>query len=465
MQPGYRTTPETEEERQEREDYFTQASRSRASQINTEDPGFLQNAVNTFNNINRMGADDEPLTYVNPETGEEQEVEVQNLQYTPAMAGKLGVGLNLPSAGNLIRAGIAGASAIGATHIGANMTDYLQRMSEQLEFDFDIDADGNVDTQTETQTETGGPSETPPGGPNRFQRFIKGMPGYGRIRNLVRFGGPLGVAGAGVAGTFNEGQDDPTAIDADQLEQDYYSNLPEFLQETPESVGRTREEEILENLALQERGVQESYSNLYARAMQDAFRRRAASTTPFTGISGGQQSQVQQALSAAEINQLGQIGADYSQMMRDIEGMRLAAPQQAREAELEQYAIQQQAIDRQLQTQQAIQQIMDSGLTDEQKAAQIAPLVNFDQQTIDALFADYEENQGQINWNTIAIGVGLGGLFGGTKGAAVGAVSGGAYEYGSRLAENVVAPALMDTDWFQRARVYLRSRYPNLVND
>ena len=65
-----------------------------------------------------------------------------------------------------------------------------------------------------------------------------------------------------------------------------------------------------------ERTAQESYSDLYQRAQQASFRRTQA--TPARGFTGGMEAQQQSAISAAEMQQIGNIGRAREQALREI---------------------------------------------------------------------------------------------------------------------------------------------------
>lgn len=80
---------------------------------------------------------------------------------------------------------------------------------------------------------------------------------------------------------------------------------------------------ILAQSQQQERTVQESYSDLYQRAQQASFRRRQA--TPSRGFTGGMEAQQQNAASAAEIQQLGNIGRGREEALREIRAGRQSA--------------------------------------------------------------------------------------------------------------------------------------------
>lgn len=80
---------------------------------------------------------------------------------------------------------------------------------------------------------------------------------------------------------------------------------------------------ILAQSQQQERTAQESYSDLYQRAQQASFRRQQA--TPSRGFTGGMEAQQQATLSAAEMQQLGNIGRSREQALREIRTGRQSA--------------------------------------------------------------------------------------------------------------------------------------------
>lgn len=84
---------------------------------------------------------------------------------------------------------------------------------------------------------------------------------------------------------------------------------------------------ILAESRAQERSTQESYSDMYAKMKQSAFRRRQA--TPSRGFTGGMEAQQQATLSAAEMAELGALGRSQEQALRDIRTGRQSAASNA----------------------------------------------------------------------------------------------------------------------------------------
>lgn len=346
----------------------------------------VRNFWESFQRVNTLGAsDEEPMMYTNPETGVTQEVERTNL-LTPI------VGLNAKNLG-------IGIPALGKAALGGT-------------------------------------------------KALAGKLGFsGLAGKLGLLGGGI-AAGLGLNQTFNDGAGEAPQATPEMFTTDPYGNLPAMFREDPETYGQSIEQDVLDVLQNQEVGLTESYSNLYARAMQDAYRRRAATTSPFTGVGGGQAEQARQTLSAAEIAQLGQMGQDYNQMMMDIEGMRLAAPQQAREAVLQQFGIQQQQQDLAVQRAQFIADIVNSDLPTEQKVQQIRPYLTGTPEEIEAainrMFEEQEASQGWINWNSVLTATGAGAIYGSSSLPGPGTVAGALIAGGLSIANQ----ARQEYDWF-----------------
>lgn len=320
MNPGYRVPAQSEEEQKQREDYYKKARASRTNEIQPMDQQELARA---------QAEGRTPLP------------EVQNLVATsPKMA--LGqIGLQLPSVANVVRSGLAAASIYGATQAD-NIRDWYQRM-------VGMDATGNLNPALDYSppTDVGGGAPDPK--PDPQPELPDGKRDWGKIIKTGLTTGSILGGGYAVTSGLNDAADRATANesqDATVAQSTSLENPSSFLSQSPEEVQAQTLQDIQDNLALQQVGAQESYSNLYARALQNAYRRSAASTSPFTGVSGGQPAQTQQALSAAEIAQLGNIGSNYNQAMRDIQSMGIAAEQEARQAGIDQYALQQQIVDR-----------------------------------------------------------------------------------------------------------------------
>lgn len=89
------------------------------------------------------------------------------------------------------------------------------------------------------------------------------------------------------------------------------------------SAARREYSRILGESRAQERSTQESYSDLFAKMRQSAFRTQQA--TPAQGFTGGMAEQGRQALSAAEMSQMGAVGRSREQALRDIRTGRQSA--------------------------------------------------------------------------------------------------------------------------------------------
>lgn len=343
MQPGYRTTPETEEERIEREDYFSQARTSRQNQIQP---------MTTQERQQSQVDSQTPMT----------DVKREDMFYIPAtLSGGMKAALPWAVGALGLTSGLNYANQQGmlpntipdwlnplapAISLGNTVSDWYQKMAEQLQFDFDAQTEsGKTEIKTETQPE-GGPNETPPETPN--EKPPKKFPWIRAGLGAAGGAGAIGLGGSvldNAAGNALEDNADPFDI-YNTLGEITSQQLPGFLDQTPGQIYDQTEDDILENLQNQSIGLNETYSNLYAKALENAYRRQAAATSPFTRVSGGQVAQTDQALSAAEIAQLGQIGSNYAAQKREIENMRLAAPQEARAAALEQLSVIQNLTDR-----------------------------------------------------------------------------------------------------------------------
>lgn len=223
-------------------------------------------------------------------------------------------------------------------------------------------------------------------------------------RKLV---GPVvggGIALAGMTDTFNMGEQDvinPEGVSG------LFEGGNGFTEMTPEDMSALRTQEILEGLQNQQISATQSYSDLYARAMQSAFRRSNAMSDPFTGVSGGQRQQGREALSAAEIAQMGAIGSDFNQVLRDIEMARIAAPAEGRQAAFEQEERRQQQNERAVQrTIRVIDMLNDPQITQEQMTMflQAEGLSN---EKIREILKIREESKGQTDWNKILRNLGL----------------------------------------------------------
>jgi hypothetical protein len=192
----------------------------------------------------------------------------------------------------------------------------------------------------------------------------------GEGSNVTGGGASTGGGGTTTGGTTTGDGEEVTIEDeeeeavTDAFRQRFQVPSTNFSDLTPNAVYRQTYADILENLANQQVSARESYSNLFARAREASFRRSAAATNPFTGISGGQAVQGQQNLSAAEINELGRIAQTFNQTEREIESMRLAAPEEARRTAFDQYSMMQTQKNQEVQMIQNIIGILNTPNTD-----------------------------------------------------------------------------------------------------
>lgn len=197
---------------------------------------------------------------------------------------------------------------------------------------------------------TGGGNETPPEDPNGNKKPPKNPWKTAGKVGLGTAAGGTAIVGAGAMldnAARNALKDNADPFDVyNTLGGITDQELPDFLSQTPDEIYAQTEADILENLKNQQIGLGESYSDLYAKALQSAYRREASATSPYTNVAGGQPAQTEEALTASAINQFNQIATNYAEQQRDIENMRLAAPQEARAAALEQLSVIQNLTDR-----------------------------------------------------------------------------------------------------------------------
>lgn len=153
-------------------------------------------------------------------------------------------------------------------------------------------------------------------------------------------------------------------------QQDYQRSRNPF--EYGQQVAQRRYSEIMANIDAQKAATQESYGDLYQRARQSAIGMQAAGGPRLTGGMGQQRRDF---ISAAEMQQLGQIGSGRERAMREIG---LQGQSAFSNAQLEgQQATQMQLANQQAQFQlyqqrQAI--LQDSNLTPEEKQTQLEML-------------------------------------------------------------------------------------------
>lgn len=152
-------------------------------------------------------------------------------------------------------------------------------------------------------------------------------------------------------------------------QQDYQRSRDPF--KYGQDVARRRYSEILAGLGAQQRATQQAYGDIYQQTRQQAVRGQAAGGPT---LSGGMGQQQRDFVSALEMQQLGQIGAQKNQAMADLYAQQQAA---FSNAQLEgQQATQMELQNRQAQLQvtQQAQQILNGAGTVEEKQAQLEAL-------------------------------------------------------------------------------------------
>ena len=261
-----------------------------------------------------------------------------------------------------------------------------------------------------------------------------------------------GLLAGGLGGVGNEGSQGVGESElSSMLSQRPEGVLGEYLSRSPDEMYEDTLERTMESLRNQQVGLEESYSNLYARALQQSYRRRVATSDPFRGVTstGGQVEQGREALSAAEINQLGQISMGFNEMLREIQNAELAAPDKALQAALQQYGISREQSEAEFLRVQRITEVLNSDNAEDVIRMNLQAL-GVEPEGIEELLGVRDKNKGNINWNQIATTSGIGGIIGliiGTfvgqpmLGASIGGSVAGAGNYGWQW--------LQEQDWFK----------------
>jgi len=139
-----------------------------------------------------------------------------------------------------------------------------------------------------------------------------------------------------------------------------------------QEVARRRYSEIMSELSERRRQASRSYSDMYQAARQSAVGQQAAGGPSLTG---GMRRQASDLLSAAQIQELGRIGAERERAVREIDLQKQSAFSNAQleGQQAEQMALQGAQTKLQL-LQQKNQLLSDKTLNDEQKAEQLRAL-------------------------------------------------------------------------------------------
>lgn len=158
----------------------------------------------------------------------------------------------------------------------------------------------------------------------------------------------------------------PPIIDEERNQEDMFTRA--FTQQNnparvASDAARREYSRILAESRAQERSTQESYSDMFARMRQSAFRRRQA--TPAQGFTGGMAQQGREALSAAEMAQMGALGRSQEQALREIRTGRQSAFSNALIAGQQQSDYARMLQDAAFQRQQTVEAILTSPEYDE----------------------------------------------------------------------------------------------------
>ena len=157
---------------------------------------------------------------------------------------------------------------------------------------------------------------------------------------------------------------------AEKQQQDYQRTRDPF--QYGQQVAQRRYSEIMANLDNQRQSTQQSYSDMYSAARQQAVRGQAAGGPT---LSGGMGQQQRDYVSAAEMQQLGQIGQGRERAMRDLytQGQSAFSNAQLEGQQATQMRLQDQQTQLQL-VQQRQQILADTNLTEEQRSEQLQAL-------------------------------------------------------------------------------------------
>jgi len=149
------------------------------------------------------------------------------------------------------------------------------------------------------------------------------------------------------------------------------------------SAARREYSRILAESRAQERSTQESYSDMFARMRQSAFRTQQA--TPAQGFTGGMAEQGRQALSAAEMAQMGAVGRSREQALRDIRTGRQSAFSNALIAGQQQADYSRMLQDASFQRQSQIEAILSNTEFDDDAKRRLLVSLGLPQEVIDGL--------------------------------------------------------------------------------
>lgn len=172
-----------------------------------------------------------------------------------------------------------------------------------------------------------------------------------------------------------------------------------------QEVARRRYSEIMSGLNERRRQASRSYSDMYQAARQSAVSQQAAGGPSLTG---GMRRQASDLLSAAQIQELGRIGAERERAVREIDLQKQSAFSNAQleGQQAEQMALQGAQTKLQL-VQQKNQILSDKSLNDEQKAEQLRTLgYNQEAEQLTAEAAPSDPNQGKLFQSILGFGAG-----------------------------------------------------------